>query len=430
VAAVSNINVRSARRRNDKTYVSTFDSRRLMPSTRTCPTRRQLLATCGAVTLTASGGCLDGLTGTDDTDGGDGRANWPTAGYDRANTNHSPEAGAVRGVTEATRIDGWVRTQPVVVDGTVYLTGGRLRAVDVDSGEEQWTVAPEEGQGNFSWAAPTVHDDTVYVANGHQRVHAIDAATGETQWTTGIDVGSYLSPTVGRNGEALFVGGDGHVSRLDAGTGAVEWTTDLFGQVRRTLGYRASVVYAVTEGGELYALDDGDGGGYWRVDLPAKSQCSPTVGRQQVYVGTFDGFVHAVDTDRANLAWSTEVGGFAKGGIAVTDDTVYADGGRRLHAMDADSGKKQWAFDVGTTGDHAPVVTGDTVYTTGDRLYALKPDGGLTGGTVRQETIRFTHRVGGYAGPMSVADGRLFVSARGDGAEGNQTNVLLVLEAT
>lgn len=404
-----------------------------MPSTRTPSTRRRFLAACGATAVAASAGCLDRLDGGDTgrSDGGDQDGvgtGWPTAGYDRANTNHRPGMGTVHGVTEVTRIDNWIRTQPVVVDGTVYLTGGRLRAVDVESGDEQWSAAAEKGQGNFSWAAPTVHDDTVYVANGHQRVHAVDAATGEKRWTREMDVGAYLSPTLGRNGEALFVGGEGHVSRLNASTGETEWTHELFGQVRRTLAYRRSVVYALTEGGELYALDDGDGSGYWRVDLPGKSQCPPTVAHGMVYVGAFDGSVHAIDRDRATIAWSTEVGGFAKGGIAVDDDTVYADGGRRLHAMDADSGEKQWSFGVGTTGDHTPVVAGNTVYTTGDRLYALKPDGGLSNGALRMDAIRFSHRVGGYAGPMSVAGGRLFVGARLEGTEGNDTNALVVLE--
>jgi outer membrane protein assembly factor BamB len=419
-------------RSEDKTYVSGFASVRTMPSTKTTPRRRRFLATCGVASLTAVTGCLDAVSETGDgtdRDGTDGPSGWPTDGYDRANTNHSPGASSVRGVSRVSRFDDPGRTQPVVVDGTAYLTGDGLRAVDVERGDEAWRITPEDDQGSFAWAAPTVHDGTVYLANGHRRVHAFDTGTGETQWTTEIDVGSYLSPTVSRNGEALFVGGDGHVSRLDAATGAVDWTHELFGQVRRTLGYRASVVYAVTEGGELYALDDGDGRGYWRVDLPAKSQCPPTVGRQQVYVGTFDGFVHAVDPSRAAVAWSTEVGGFAKGGIAVADGTVFADGGRKLHAMDADSGEKWWAFDVGTTGDHTPVVAGDTVYTTGDRLYALKPDGGLAGGAIRQEMVRFTHATGGYAGSMSVAGDRLFVTARLDEGEGNQTTALLVLES-
>jgi outer membrane protein assembly factor BamB len=237
-----------------------------------------------------------------------------------------------------------------------------------------------------------------------------------------------VTPTLDVDGEAVFVGGDGHVSRLDAATGEVTWTNELFGQVRETLAYQRGLVYAVTEGGELYALDEHDGGGYWRVDLPAKCQTPPTVVRDSVYVGTFDGSVHAVDTSRANLAWSTDVGGFAKGGIAVADGTVYADGGRKLHAMDAERGAKRWAFDVGSTGDHTPVVAGDTVYTTGDRLYALKPGGGITDGRLRTDAIRFTHATSGYAGPMSVADGRLFVTARLGEAEGNQTTALLILE--
>lgn len=126
----------------------------------------------------------------------------------------------------------------------------------------------------------------------------VDAETGEKRWTAEVDVGSYVTPTLDADGETLFVGGEGHVSALDA-----------------------------------------YGDGYWRIDLPAKCQTPPTLAGRQVFVGTFDGFLHAIDTARASVAWSTEIGGFAKGGVAVADGTVYADGGRRLHAVDADSGE-------------------------------------------------------------------------------------------
>jgi outer membrane protein assembly factor BamB len=392
------------------------------------PSRRRFLTAAGSVAGAAVAGCLDASDGPDRaaSTAGD-RTDWPTAGHDRANTNYVPDAPSVRGVARAGRVEsGLNATQPVVVDGVLYHVADGLLAVDVESGEERWRLAPEDGQGNF-WAAPTVHDGTVYLANGHRRVHAVDAATGETRWTTEVDVGARASPTLGHDGEALFVGGNGHVSRLAAATGEVEWRREVFGQVVRPVALRPPLVYAVTEGGELYAFGE-FGDGYWRVDLPAKCGTAPTVVDDRVYLGTFDGRVHAVDGDRAALAWSTEVGGFAKGGVAVADGTVYADGGRELHALDADTGERRWAFDVGATGDHTPVVAGDTVYTTGDRLYALKPGGGLSDGAVRSDAVRFTHRTGGYAGPMSVADGRLFVTGRTGDAEGNQTTVLFVLD--
>jgi outer membrane protein assembly factor BamB len=397
-----------------------------MPST----TRRRFLAACGVGALSTATGC-SGADGSRNaasaTDAAGDRTDWPTAGHDRANTNAIPGAPSIRGVTRMHRFDsGLNAAQPIVADGTLYHVTDALRAIDVESGEERWALSPEEGQGNF-WAAPTVDGDTVYLANGHQRVHAVDAASGEKRWTTELDVGTRCSPTLDHDGEALFVGGEGHVSRLDTETGEVAWTHELFGQVQETLAVDRQVVYAVTEGGELYALDE-YGDGYWRVDLPAKCGMPPTVVQDSVYVGTFDGFVHAVDTSRANLAWSTEVGGFAKGGIAVAEDTVYADGGRELHAMYRDTGGHRWSFDVGTTGDHTPVVAGETVYTTGDRLYALKPGGGVSNGTIRQDAVRFTHETGGYAGPMSVADGRLFVTARLGDEEGDVTTALLVLE--
>ena len=184
----------------------------------------------------------------------------------------------------------------------------------------------------------------------------------------------------------------------------------------------------------MYALLESEGEGFWRTGLPDLSQCPPTYSDGRVYVGCWDGKVYAL-SEQGSIEWSTEVGGFAKGGIGVAGDTVYADGGRSLHALDAESGKKQWSVDVGTTGDHPPVIVGDTIYTGGAKLRALKPGGGVGVGSARIEPTRFTADLGEYVGQLAAADGALYAAVEvksdpnGGTSEENTTTELWRLDA-
>lgn len=66
---------------------------------------------------------------------------------------------------------------PAVADGTVYAGGVALHALDAETGEEAWTVEPEQPVTS----PPTVADDMVVVGVG-PRLHAYDPTDGSRVW--------------------------------------------------------------------------------------------------------------------------------------------------------------------------------------------------------------------------------------------------------
>ena len=374
------------------------------------PSRRSLLATIGAAGAAGIAGCSSS-SGYDRAamDAGDA-TDWPTAGHDRHHTRYIPDGTGPRsGVTERWRVPTGLHTaEPVVAGGTVFLvTGADVLALDAQTGEKRWSVAPENRAATY-WAAPTVYEGVAYVA-GDERVRAFDVDTGRERWAHEFGELTTATPTLSTSGTGLFVAAGETVARLDRETGAVDWQRRLFGQVRRAVAVRTLMVVVATEGGDVYALSADSGDGYWHTALPDYCQSTPTVVGDRTFVGCFDGNLYAIG-GRGQVEWTTEIGGFAKGGIGVADGTVYADGGRELHAVDAESGERRWRVDVGTTGDHPPVIVGDTVYTGGDRLRALEPGGGIGTGDLRVGAARFTADVGRYVGPLSAANGSLYAA--------------------
>lgn len=78
----------------------------------------------------------------------------------------------------------WKRTEleaaetPAIADGTVFVAGNRLTALDGATGDVLWKVPFDEGE---SVGSPTVADGTVYVgADGS--LYAVDARDGSIVW--------------------------------------------------------------------------------------------------------------------------------------------------------------------------------------------------------------------------------------------------------
>jgi len=133
-------------------------------------------------------------------------------------------------------------SEPLVVDGTIYVTASldRVLAVDAVSGSVRWKYDPHVRLTAMrnSWAARTnrgvaVWEGKVFVGTGDCRMIALDAASGKQIWESPVCVdttqtGITGAPHVG-NGK-VFIGYNGSdtgvrgsVVAFDANTGKLAW---------------------------------------------------------------------------------------------------------------------------------------------------------------------------------------------------------------
>jgi outer membrane protein assembly factor BamB/tRNA A-37 threonylcarbamoyl transferase component Bud32 len=234
---------------------------------------------------------------------------------------------------------------PCVVGGVVYFHGGgRLHALDAESGAELWAY-PVGGPGapGSMPTRPVVVDGAVYVTAG-ARVLALDARTGGERWRFDAPAVMFGPPTyvpgAGVTGGGVYVADYlGTVYALDPVDGRDRWrvATEQRQSVEPVLAVGGAVMLGA--GSALYTLDAVSGTPKWRFAAQAEIVGSPVAADGRVHFGSKDHCLYTVDAGGGQLRWKLETGGEITGSPVVSGGVVYASSKDRcVYALDAVKG--------------------------------------------------------------------------------------------
>ncbi|MEV1052333.1 PQQ-binding-like beta-propeller repeat protein [Streptomyces sp. NPDC049887] len=305
----------------------------------------------------------------------------------------------------------------------------RLAAAD---GKPLWTrraVAPTAGAGPDGEAghdlwAPVFSGGLLHVTTaGGGRLEALDPESGATRWTASIG-----SATVGHaEGCVLLAGADGIVRALDGATGEELWR-----KRRGAPGTQwvpgppgSGTVFAVTPEADgaatvVRAVGTRDGGVRWEERLNGSLSPVPSVSEGALFLlaADADDFTTAVvrlDTTTREVRRVTLPVDVDQAQAAVAGGTVYLAGaGGSLLAVDtADEGRQRWRLETYVARSSRPVADGHRVYLSGadGRLLAVDAERGVQLGQTgpRMGTGRLP-----YASTLPApvtASGRVFATA-------------------
>jgi outer membrane protein assembly factor BamB len=243
-------------------------------------------------------------------------------------------------------------------------------------------------------SSPVMKGNTIYFGSDDGSVYAVDATEGRQLWKYATRGAVASSPAI--DGDTLYaMSYDGHFYAIGATTGALRWKFKTGGErrfeARGLHGYTPSNqtffdpfdVYlssaVVAEGnvyfgsgdGNLYALDAKSGELKWKFKTGDVVHSSPAYSGGVLYFGSWDSNFYAVDAKTGAERWRFHAGedalmhnqvGF-QSSAAVVDGTVYV-GCRdsNLYAIDAATGKEKWKFNnAGSWVITSPAVAGGKV---------------------------------------------------------------------
>lgn len=335
--------------------------------------RREFVAAAAATATAGLAGCLGRPPGS--------AASEPPDQYDRAEW-HSDVIARVR-----------IAAGGIVLGvGPYPETDGELLALDIETGEQEWSFGrsgpfsgysmPAVGDAMFLgtnndaigdghgetyalefdgtprwsretgsvYSRPIVRGDLVYVASDDGVVRAFDVANGSEVWTTPIEHG-HPNPELLAVSEVVYVENDA-LFALDPADGEVLWTYGKENDWTREATVADDVVYflgkeavfAVADGVLQWRTEFEELGGNQTTRLPYL----PAIGADHAYLN-LDDRIHALSTDDGDDAWMVD--GVDEPRVAVAGDVVYVFGPRseesEIHALRAASGEIAWSDDLG-----------------------------------------------------------------------------------
>lgn len=254
-----------------------------------------------------------------------------------------------------------------------------LHSLDPESGAVQWrhsllesaevdgrrVLADTVAGGADYQSSPTVANGTVFIGGPDHFVRAFDAASGRERWRFETSGQVSASPIVAE-GRVFFgqQGGDKNFYTVDAATGQLVW--------RRTLGW-AWVGAGFSEGnlfigtveGEIHCVRAHDGHVLWTHATNGGVYPHPATDADNVYTGSWDGQVLALDKRTGRVRWAFYLGGSPDSAAPVLHDgKIFVQAlGRNLHALDAKTGREVWRYDVpaGWRMNGTPAARGDRI---------------------------------------------------------------------
>ena len=109
----------------------------------------------------------------------------------------------------------------------------------------------------------------------------------------------------------------------------------------------------------------------WRYETGGNGDSAPTVSNGAVYVGSWNGHIHALDAATGDILWQNQVNreGSPDSSPAVSGGIVYVGSWEgHIYALDAATGDLLWRYQVGvsgSSGSSSPAVSGGVAYFVG-----------------------------------------------------------------
>ncbi|MEL6307341.1 MAG: serine/threonine-protein kinase [Chloroflexota bacterium] len=266
-----------------------------------------------------------------------------------------------------------IRSSPVVLGTTVYIGSydTNIWALNVETGELAWKEATEGGVA----VTPSVDIEHKQVLFGSEdyTFYAWDYRDGKANWTYQTSDKIRSSPRLA-HGHVFFGSDDGKLYAILAQNGRFMWDYYAESPIRSRPYVTNDRIIFGNEAGEIIALEL-NGNKKWSVSARRAVTSSPVVDEENfIYVGSFDGYLYALDGDNGFTQWRFRTSGPIVSTPAIERGFVYfgsADG--KLYCVNTATGKERWRFAIEKPIVSSPCLHQGVIYFGGtDKiLYAL-----------------------------------------------------------
>lgn len=150
----------------------------------------------------------------------------------------------------------------------------------------------------------------------------------------------------------------------------VRWKTSTGNHVNSSPTVANGEVYVGSWDFNVYALDASTGAVRWKTPTGEAVESSPAFANGVVYVGSDDFYVYALDASSGAVRWKTPTGSFVGSSPTVVNGVVYVGSeDDNVYALDAATGTVRWKTPTGGEVNSSPAVANGLVYVGSDDGY-------------------------------------------------------------
>ena len=291
-----------------------------------------------------------------------------------------------------------ITSSPAVDNCVVYFGGNDdyVYALNIKDGSEVW----KHYIGSAIFSSPVIEDGVLYIGSHDKYVYALDADDGSELWS--FETGDYIFGKGTVYNGILYIGSnDYYIYALDADDGTERWSFKTDYKVRATPAVESFTepisifdetripllniyMYELSLDDSLYALNGYDGTEEWSMSLgTAQMIQSAVVEHGVLYIGSYDGYVYALDAEDGSKIWDHKTEGHVIGTPTVSDGTLYiSDEAYYVYAIDTSTGTRVWRSGPYSyyKFNHPPQVSDSLVFVNSyynDKIMALDKSTGI-----------------------------------------------------
>jgi outer membrane protein assembly factor BamB len=243
-----------------------------------------------------------------------------------------------------------------------------------------------------SWAGVTADSDTAYVAMS-THIYAVQLSNGIESWRFPEKPDAkktfFAAPTLTADGQLIVGGYDRILYSLSPSNGSINWTFEE--SKDHYIGSVAAgndMIFAPSADYSLYALNM-KGELIWKFTAEQSLWGQPVIDETNVYFGSMDHKVYALNMKTGKLVWSSQLDGSILGAITLGPDGLLYAGtlGDSVYALDASSGKTVWKQSFSSRIWSAPALGNGNLYV-GDqagKIMSLAADSGQVNWSIQPD---------------------------------------------
>ena len=234
-------------------------------------------------------------------------------------------------------------------------------------------------------SSPAIYKDYIYVVSSQGILKAIDMETGEEEWDVDLEAPSTSSPIIHKN--RLYVGCEDGLKIVNINSHKIikEYDCD---NVAAAPFYYKDVIYFGSDDGHLYGVDE-DAKVKLNKKLDGELKTSPIVVDDSIYIGSTNGKMYSIGTDK-DKNWEFTTGDEVLSAPAYVNETIlFGSSDGSIYCLNESKGELIWKTDLSNK-----VISSPTIDEYDNSVFVGSDAGNMTCLDVRDGNIKWSHSTG------------------------------------